>query len=89
MAKNDIWTTKTGKKMKMCDMSDSHLYNSIIYFQSKVVRTKSKRWKNLKCEARRRKWKIIDSKDEGIKIITDPSEDEIQSRFDILDLRDE
>jgi hypothetical protein len=81
MAKNDIWLCKDGTKMKMCEMSDRHLKNSINYFiPTSEGDKKSRRWKLLKCEARRRKWKVTDK--DGVV----PPPEPVESRFDILDL---
>ena len=52
MAKNDIWVTKNGQKMKMCEMTDAHLKNSIIYFR-KYQTTSSERWKLLMAEEKK------------------------------------
>ena len=75
MAKNDIWITRTGKKIKMCDMTDSHLKNAINYFKPDKEGSK-KRWKLLMAEKRRRGKKEEDKTDDG----------PITSRFDILDI---
>jgi len=87
MAKNDIWITRDGNKVKMCDMTDSHLYNAIKYFKPNLASSgKGKAWKLLTCEARRRKWKIDSS---GIDVIIDTEnkpDEPIDNRFDILDL---
>ena len=72
MAKNDIWITRAGKRLKMSEMLDDHLKNAINYF--KPYKDQSpKRWKLLKTEQRRRNRNKI-------------PEDPIESRFDILDL---
>ena len=71
MAKNDIWTCKDGRTMKMCEMSDSHLKNSIKYFNCSKV-SSDKRCKLLMVEHERRDELVPD--------------DPIESRFDILDM---
>lgn len=87
MAKNDVWITRDGVRIKMCDMTDSHLYNAIKYFKPNPKSIgKGKRWKLLTCEAKRRKWKIIDN---GIDVSIDMEnkpDEPINNRFDILDL---
>jgi len=86
MAKNDIWVTRDGNRVKMCDMTDSHLKNAIKYFKPNPSSSgKSKAWKLLTCEARRRKWKITD-KGPNIKIDMNEPDEPINNRFDILDL---
>lgn len=84
MAKNDIWITRDGVKIKMCKMTDSHLYNAIKYFKPNL--SNEIKWKLLTCEARRRKWKITNS-GINVEIDTENKPDEpIDNRFDILDL---
>lgn len=57
----------------MCEMSDSHLTNAIIYFEPHK-HISEKRWKWLMTEKKRRD-----------KLIPD---EPIESRFDILDIRE-
>ena len=71
MAKNDIWTTKDGRKLKMCEMADSHLKNAINYFSS-YGNVNIHVLQILKAEKSRRD-----------KLIPDKP---INSRFDILDI---
>ncbi len=71
MAKNDIWVTKGGIKMKMSEMTDSHLKNAISYFKPHKNYCED-RWKLLIAEQKRRDDLIPD--------------DPVESRFDILDL---
>ncbi len=86
MAKDDIWITKDGVRLKMIDMTDSHLKNAIKYFKPNPKSSgKSRAWKLLTCEARRRKWKITDS-GPNIKIDMNKPDEPIDNRFDILDL---
>jgi hypothetical protein len=87
MAKDDIWITRDGVKIKMCDMPDGHLKNAIKYFKPNPASSgKTKAWKLLTCEAKRRKWKITDNGTD-IEIDTgDEPDEEINNRFDILDL---
>ena len=86
MAKNDIWITRDGVKVKMCQMTDSHLYNAIKYFKpNKASKGKTTAWKLLTCEAKRRKWKI-DDVGIDVKIDMNKPDEPIDNRFDILDL---
>lgn len=87
MAKNDIWTTRDGVKIKMYKMTDSHLKNAIKYFKPYPANDgKSRRWQLLTCEAKRRKWKLTNNGID-IEIDTENKPDEpIDNRFDILDL---
>jgi len=81
MAKNDIWITNDGVKLKMCEMTDGHLRNAINYFiPENKLDIKSSRWKVLKCEARRRGWEVNDKT--GII----PPPEPIEDRWEILDL---
>jgi hypothetical protein len=67
----------------MCDMADAHLKNAIKYFKPNPASSgKTKAWKLLTCEAKRRKWKITSN---GIDTENKPDEP-IDNRFDILDL---
>jgi len=87
MAKNDIWITRDGVKVKMCKMTDSHLKNAIKYFKPNPSSSgKTTAWNLLTCEAKRRKWKLTDN---GIDIVIedlDKPDEPVDSRFDILDL---
>ena len=75
MAMNDIWTSKDGTEMKMKDMEDSHLLNSIEYFKPYKDRENVKeRWKLLMTEKKRR-----DKKNQK-------NDEKIENRWDILDL---
>ncbi len=81
MAKNDVWKTKDGQHIKMSDMSDRHLTNALNCFKPKnKFDAKTTRWKLLKNEAKRRKWKVTDK--EGLV----PPDEPIGSRFEILDI---
>ncbi len=71
MAKNDIWITKDNNRMKMCQMTDSHLKNAINLFKPHKD-VSEERWKLLMTEKKRRD-KLI-------------PEEPIESRFDILDI---
>ena len=87
MAKNDIWITRDGVRVKMCKMTDSHLKNAIKYFKPNPSSSgKTTAWNLLTCEAKRRKWKLTDN---GIDIVIedlDKPDEPVDSRFDILDL---
>lgn len=87
MAKDNIWVTRDGVKIKMCEMTDSHLKNAIKYFKPNPANAgKNQAWQLLTCEAKRRKWKLTNS-GINIKIDTENKPDEpIDNRFDILDL---
>jgi hypothetical protein len=90
MAKNDIWITRDGVKVKMQDMTDSHLKNAIKYFKPNPASSgKTTAWKLLTCEAKRRKWKLISIDNDGkteIHIDMNEPDEPIDNRFDILDL---
>lgn len=76
MAKNDIWQTKDGKRIKMCDMTTSHLKNAMNYFRHDKKEFPMQ-WKLLETENQRRI---------KAKIKKEEEQDPIESRFDILDL---
>ncbi len=71
MAKNDIWVCKDGTRMKMCEMSDSHLKNAINLFKNHKEDNPD-RWKYLITEHERRQ--------------KNEPDDPIENRFEILDL---
>ena len=71
MAKNDIWTCKDGRKMKMCEMSDTHLKRSINYFSCSKVSSDNRCRLLMKEQERRDKL---------------TPDDPINTRFEILDL---
>ena len=71
MAKDDIWTTRQGLKIRMCEMTNSHLKNAINYFRPHKNKVKEP-WRLLMEEQKRRDELVPD--------------DPIESRFDILDL---
>ena len=75
MAMNDIWISKDGTKIKIKDMSNSHLRNSIEYFRP-LKNKYQKRWELLTTEKKRR-----DKNKEKLE-----NNESIDSRFDILDL---
>ena len=87
MAKDNIWITRDGIAIKMCEMTDNHLKNAIKYFKPNPSSSgKTKAWQLLMCEAKRRKWKINDNGID-VEIVTgDEPDEEINNRFDILDL---
>ncbi len=72
MAKNDIWVTAKGKRMKMCEMSDTHLSRALNYFKGRSGY--EERWDLLTTELKRREK------------ANEPPDEPIDSRFDILDL---
>lgn len=76
MAKNDYWTMRDGAKIKMKDMSDSHLRNSIQFFKPVKNTMASDRWKLLMAEKKRRD-KLKKRKE---------NKEPVESRFDILDI---
>jgi ABC-type sulfate transport system substrate-binding protein len=92
MAKNDIWVTRDGNRVKMQDMTDTHLKNAIKYFKPNPKSSgKTTAWKLLTTEAKRRKWKITNNGtkngiDNGINIDMNEPDEPIDNRFDILDL---
>ena len=53
MAKNDIWTTKDGRNIKICEMTDSHLKNAMRLFEP-TKKYNKERWKLLITEKERR-----------------------------------
>ena len=75
MAKNDIWKCKDGTKVKMCDMTKSHLKNAMNYFRHDKEEFPMQ-WKLLETENQRRIKAEIRKEEQG----------PIESRFDILDL---
>lgn len=86
MAKNDIWITRDGVKVKMCDMTDTHLKNAIKYFKPNPANSgKNKAWSLLTCEAKRRKWTITNNVG-VVNIDMNEPDEPIDNRFDILDL---
>ena len=81
MAKNDIWTTKDGRRMKMWEMDDKHLKNAYRYFQYRK-HAYPERWHLLKTEVQRRK-----KFSKGFSLDSNRIDDgPIRDRFEILDL---
>ena len=77
---DNYWITRTGEKIKMSEMTDSHLKNAINYFRTKApTKDQSERWKKLIAEAQRRGWKI----DKNGKVTKQKL---IKDRFDLLDI---
>jgi len=87
MAKDDIWIKRDGTKIKMWRMTDSHLKNAIKYFKPNPASSgRGKRWRLLTEEAKRRNWEIIDNGIDIEIIDQDRPDEQVNSRFDILDL---